>query len=97
MTDDETYGNEEPLFEDWSLEILCNMTDPPGEAFEASYLRARELLEEAGPNAGILLLTVTADGDDLASSVVLSGGYQRIRTDYLLEILDAHLGALTEE
>ena len=96
MQGGELYGDDGSPFEGWSLDIVANMEDPPAEAFETSYLRARELLEDAGANSAILLLTVTEDGEDLASKVVLSSGYQRIPTHLVLSILDTHLEALGE-
>lgn len=92
--EDSTEGG---LFDDIQLEILCNMDDPPAEAFETSWLRAKELLDKAGPSGAILVLTITESGEDLASSVVLSSGYAQVPTNYILEILDHHLEGLGEE
>ena len=90
---------EEPLgaghaFDGWELDVIRNMEDPPAEAFETSWRTAQDILRDAGPESAILLLTVTMDGEDLASKVVLSSGYQSIPTSYIREILEAHLGAL---
>src|SRR5574338_756194 len=87
-------GNGDRLFESFKLEVMCDMDDPPAEVLETSWRRARGILDEAGPEAGILLLVGTQNGDDLASKVVLSSGYQRIPVQYIGEMLEAHLGAL---
>jgi hypothetical protein len=98
QVDDCDPDEESPLFDDWSLEVLCNMDNPPGEAYETSYRRAKDLLQAAGPSSAILLLTVREDEDgNLESAVVLSSGYQRIPTNVILEILDTHLGSLIGE
>ena len=47
--------NEDTLFDERSLEVLCNMDNPPGEAYETSWRLAQDLLEEATPAAAILL------------------------------------------
>jgi hypothetical protein len=89
---------EEPLFSDWSLEILCNMDDPPGEAYETSWRRAKDLLANAGPSSAILLLTIQEEPDgNLGSSVVLSSGEQRIPTNVIMTILETHLESLIGE
>ena len=83
---------DEDSFDGWDLDVILHMQDPPGEAYETSWRRAQDILNEAGPESAILLLTVAMEGEDLASKVVLSSGYQRIPTSYLIEILNAHLG-----
>ena len=62
----------------WTL--FRNMDNPPAEAFEASWLQARDILRDAGPESAILLLTVRTEDGDLSSKVVLSSGYQNIPT-----------------
>jgi hypothetical protein len=74
------------------------MDNPPGEAYETSYRRAKDLLDAAGASSAILLLTIHEDEDgNLESAVVLSSGYQRIPTIVIMEILDTHLGSLIGE
>ena len=94
MSDWLDYENEDESLETFELDILCHMDDPPAEAYEMSWLRARDILESAGPGAAILLLTVTTEGEDLASSVVLSSGYERIPTGTIFEILNTHMGVM---
>lgn len=80
------------------LEVLFAMNSPPGEVYETSWRRAKELLEDTGPQGAILVLTLQELEDgDLASNVVMSSGYAKIPTRLILEVLDSHLGALTGE
>jgi hypothetical protein len=74
------------------------MDDPPGEAYETSWRRAKDLLDNAGPSSAILLLTIQEDEDgNLGSSVVLSSGEQRIPTNVIMTILETHLESLIGE
>lgn len=64
------------------------MTDPPDEAFEATWRDTLKLLEEEGPSAGFVLITARDNGlDHYNSRFAISPGRDRIQVGVLVQLL----------
>ena len=65
--------------------------DVPDESYEAAWIEAKALLENAGPNSAFLLTIVTDQGDSYDSFFALSSGRADIPGDVLLDITESWL------
>jgi hypothetical protein len=62
----------------------------PEESFETAWRDALEILREAGPDAGFVLLVVTDKGDDTCDTVfALSSGRHRITPAQLYLLIES--------
>lgn len=67
--------------------------DVPSESYEAAWMEAKALLENAGPDSAFVLMIATNQGDTLDSFFALSSGRAQIPASTLVELTESWLAS----
>lgn len=69
-----------------NIRVLRSMDNPPQEVYESTLREAIQILQDAGPRAGFVLMVVTEEGSEYKTAFGLSSGSDHIPFEVLVDL-----------